>query len=59
MKLSVSRSTPKLEVIVWVIITFDLSGIEDPAITYATAGIPLRIISPTKPHHFCSEYGRN
>jgi hypothetical protein len=35
---------------IW-IITFDLSGMSDPTSSYATAGIPLRIIWPRKPHH--------
>jgi hypothetical protein len=36
---------------VWVII-FDLSDLGDPASSYATAGLALRIILPHKPHHY-------
>ena len=39
----------------WVI-TFDLSGLGDPASSYATAGLALRIIWPHKPHH-CVKVG--
>jgi hypothetical protein len=35
----------------WVI-TFDLSSWGDPASSYATAGLALRIIWPHKPHHY-------
>jgi hypothetical protein len=34
------------------VFTFDLSGKGDPASSYATAGIALRIIWPHKPHHY-------
>jgi hypothetical protein len=34
------------------IITLDLPGLGDPASSYATAGIALRIIWPSKPHHY-------
>ena len=33
-------------------ITFDISGLGDPASSYATAGLALRIIWPHKPHHY-------
>ena len=36
---------------VWVI-TFDLSCLGDPASSYATTGLALRIIWPHKPHHY-------
>ena len=36
---------------VWAII-FDLSGLGDPANSYATAGLALRIIWPHKPHNY-------
>jgi hypothetical protein len=45
---SASRPTPNLEdqgisLLVW-IIPFDLSGMGGPTSSYATAGIPLRVI---------------
>ena len=36
---------------VWVI-TFDLSGLGDPASSYVTTGLALRIICPHKPHPY-------
>jgi hypothetical protein len=41
----------RVPLLVWVI-TFDLSGKVDPASSYATTGIVLRIIWPRKPHHY-------
>jgi hypothetical protein len=41
----------RVRLLVWVS-TFDLSGKGDPASSYATAGIALRIIWPRKPHHY-------
>jgi hypothetical protein len=41
----------RVSLFVWVI-TFDLSGMGDPASSYATAGIALRIIWPRKLHHY-------
>ena len=41
----------RVSLFVWVI-TFDLSGLGDPASSYATAGLALRIIWPHKPHHY-------
>jgi hypothetical protein len=40
-----------ISLFVW-IITFDLSGMGDPTSSYAAAGIDLRIIWPSKPHHY-------
>jgi hypothetical protein len=37
--------------VVW-IITFDLYSIVDPASSYTTTGIALRIIWQCKPHHY-------
>ena len=34
------------------VITFDLSGLDDSASSYATAGLTLRTIWPHKPHHY-------
>ena len=41
----------RLSLFVWVI-TFDLFGLGDPASSYATAGLALRIIWPQRPHHY-------
>jgi hypothetical protein len=41
----------RVSLFVWVI-TFDLSSMEGPASSYATAGIALRIILLRKPHHY-------
>ena len=41
----------RVSLFVWVI-TFDLSGLGDPASSYATASLALRIIWPHKPHHY-------
>jgi hypothetical protein len=53
--LSAPRPTPNLEdqvfLFVWAI-TFDLSGLGDPASSYATTGLALQIIWPHKPHHY-------
>jgi hypothetical protein len=40
----------RVSLFVW-IITFDLSGLGDPASSCVTAGLALRIIWPHKPHH--------
>jgi hypothetical protein len=47
----------RVSLFVWVI-TFDMSGMGDPASSYATAGIALRIIWPRKPHHYVKVYLR-
>ena len=44
-------SRTRVSLFVWAI-TFDLSGLGDPASSCATAGIALRIIWPHKPHHY-------
>ena len=41
----------RVTLFVWVI-TFDLSGLGDPASSYATADLVLRIIWPHEPHHY-------
>ena len=41
----------RVSIFVWVI-TFDLSSLGDPASSYATASLALRIIWPHKPHHY-------
>jgi len=41
----------RVSLFVWVI-TFDLKGLGDPASSYATASLALRIIWPHKPHHY-------
>jgi hypothetical protein len=40
-----------MSLFVWAI-TFDISGWGDPASSYATAGLALRIIWPYNPHHY-------
>ena len=53
--LSLPHPTPtwstRVSLFVWVI-TFDLSGLGDPASSCATAGLALRIIWPHKPNHY-------
>jgi len=44
-------SRTSVSLFVWAI-TFDLLGLGDPASSYATAGLALRIIWPHKPHHY-------
>jgi hypothetical protein len=44
----------RVPLFVWVI-TFDLSGKGDPASSYATADIALRIVWPRKPHYYVKE----
>ena len=41
----------RMSLFVWVI-TFDLSGLRDPASSYVTASLALRIIWPHEPHHY-------
>ena len=41
----------RVSLFVWAI-TFDMSICGDPASSYATAGLALRIIWPHKPHHY-------
>ena len=41
----------RVSLFVWAI-TFDLSGLGDPASNYTTAGLALRIVWPHKPYHF-------
>jgi hypothetical protein len=49
-----SRPTPSLEdkvsLFVW-LLPVDLSGIDGPTSSYATAGIALRVSGALKPHH--------
>jgi hypothetical protein len=53
-RLLVSRSTPNLKdqvsLFVW-LLPLDLSGMDAPTSSYATAGIALRVSGALKPHH--------